>query len=174
MFELFGFFHLLWHVVMIPVHLVITLVKYLIVAPIVLILTLLVLIFICGALLVPDTLHLSPVTVVIDALSSQVQVGISPKPLPAQVSCDVQGQAVVVTWVGPKSDEVQWYQVLRKPLADTTWRRIAIVPTSASGQFIYGDTTAEHGVTYQYGVVAIMGNGSESERVISPVQVVAP
>jgi hypothetical protein len=64
--------------------------------------------------------------------------------------------------------------VLRRPIFDTDWRRIAIVPSNSSGQYLYGDATAQSGMTYQYGVVAIKPDGTESEVVISPVQVVAP
>jgi hypothetical protein len=169
-----GIVYLLWHVVMFPVHLVLTIVKYLIVAPIVLLITLALLLFSCVALVTPNALHLIPVPGVINDLSSQVQIVISPKPLPTKVTCNVKDQAVVVTWSGPNSDLVPWYQVLRRPIADSVWRRIAIMPGADSGQYIYGDNTAQHGVTYQYGVVAILTDGTESEVVISPVQVVAP
>lgn len=174
MYAFHGIFYLLWHVVMFPVHLVITVVKYLIVAPLVMLIALALLLFVCAGLLVPGALHLIPLPGVINDLSSQLQNVVSSSPLPAKVSCDVKDQAVVVTWTGPDKDTAPWYQVLRRPIFDTDWRRIAIVPSNPSGQYIYGDATAQSGTTYQYGVVAIKPDGSESEVVISPVQVVAP
>ena len=174
MYAFHGIFYLLWHAVMFPVHLVITIVKFLIVAPILLLVALLVAIFACVGLLSPNVLHQIPVPVLLNGLTTQVQNVVAPEAIPSKVTCDVQGQVVVITWAGPSSDLVTWYQVLRRPITDSTWNRIAIVPSSSVGQYVYGDATGQHGLTYQYGVVAIKPDGTESDVVISPVQVVAP
>ena len=183
MFLVKGILHLLVHIVALPFHLLFTLIKYLIITPLVLIMVLAILIFGCAVVAVPGVGSSIHLPVFVTDLSTQLQRITTGGPLLAppaaqveQVTCAVRGKGIVVQWSINSSDGVKWYQVMRKGLQEMAWQRIALAQAgkNAAGRFEYTDTALQHGVTYQYGVVAVSLDGSDGQLVESPVQVVAP
>jgi hypothetical protein len=180
--------HLLWHIVTFPLHILASIIKTVLLGPIMLILTLVVLVVGCVAVVAPWTfsfIHIQPPDVagwVGSQLSHVTVPSISPSSPtsqpeggPMQVTSSVQDNKIVVSWSGGQKD-AQWYQVLRKTVNDTTWRRIAIVPatTEAKGHYEYADTALEHGMTYLYAITEVGPAGGESTPAPSAYQVVAP
>jgi hypothetical protein len=181
--------HGLWTLITLPFHLLAWLIKVFVIGPLVALVFLALLIFACLALLVPGSVRrigaavgaAIPVPHAISELSSRLQVPSGPAPAPAEVTCTVQAQNVLVQWSGQGSANggtggVQWYQVLRKSLQDTTWHRVALISVrdNATGRYAFKDSGLQHGATYMYAVISIAADGSESEKVVSHVQIVAP
>ncbi|HEY3342503.1 MAG TPA: hypothetical protein VGK81_10815 [Anaerolineae bacterium] len=180
-----GPLHLLWHIVTLPFHILASIIKIVILGPIVMILTLVVLVVGCLALFAPWTLSLihipspdvggwlisqvSQIGQPSSSSTSQTETG------PLQVTSSVRDKTIVVSW-SIKQEDALWYQVLRKTVTDTTWRRIAIVPASgaANGQYEYVDAAVLHGLTYLYAITEVGPAGGESTPVPSVFQVVAP
>ena len=171
-----GIFHLIWHIVTIPLHLVFVLIKYLVITPVVLVIMLAVVIFACVALVIPGAVpSIQWPGFIADLAASFHQIG-APTTEATQVTCTVRGKAVIVEWVGARADTVNSYMVLRKSLADTAWQRVALVraTNNPDGIYQFSDTALQHGTTYLYGIVSIHLDGTEGQPVASAVQVVAP
>jgi hypothetical protein len=188
MVVLHGLIKLIWGIVTLPVHLVLSLIKYFIIGPIVLLITLAVLLVACVALAVPAVLPsvqvpgfitdistwLSHPTVSLPALPGAPTATIA-VPAPANVICLARDHQIFVQWTGQPNSGAQWYQVVRRALEDTDWHRIALVTArDHPAQYEYADPSPQHGVTYRYGVVALGADGAESEVVASSIQIVAP
>ena len=185
MFLVKGILHLLMHIVSLPFRLLFALIKTLIITPIVLIVVLALLIFGCAVVAVPgvgSSIKLPGFVTDISTLTQRLTSGGS-QVTPVmhvtrvmQVTCAVREKGIVVQWSINSGDEVKWHKVMRKGVQDMAWQRIALAQAgkSASGLYEYTDTLLQHGVTYQYGIIAVRPDGSEGELVVSPVQVVAP
>ena len=175
-----GILHLVWHIVIFPIHLVLTVIKIVIIGPLILIATLACVIFGCLALFSPATLssiNIQPPDAgrVVTFLFQHVISPAVSNGQPVNVTSVVQGNAIVVSWTGNPSG-AQWYEVLRKTVDDPTWRRIAIVPAASTtdGHYEFTDTALQHGITYLYAVTAVTSGSGEGTPVESAYQVVAP
>ena len=182
MFLVKGILHLLLHIVALPFRLVFALIKTLIITPIVLIMVLAILIFGCVVIAVPgvgSSIKLPGFVTDISTLAQRLTSGGSPVTHVThvmQVTSAVRGKGIIVQWSINSGNDVKWYKVMRKGVQDITWQRIALAQAgkSAAGLYEYTDTVLQHGVTYQYGIIAVRPDGNEGELVVSPVQVVAP
>ncbi len=171
-----GIVHLIWHVVMIPVHLIFALIKYLIITPILLVIVLAGLIFVCVALAVPGVSSSIQLPGFINDLAATFRQAIRPETQATQLKCSVRGNAIILEWAGARAGAVNSYLVLRRSLADTAWQRIALVraTSNADGVYQYSDTALQRGTTYRYAVESIGLDGSPGKLIESTVQVVAP
>jgi len=176
MFLVKGILHFLLHIVALPFHLLFALVKTLIITPLVLLMMIAIGLFGCVLLTVPGAAQSIQLPTFVTDLSTQIRRITAGVPAATQVTCAVRGKGIVVQWSINGSDDVKWYKVMRKGIQEMAWQRIALAQAgkSAAGLYEYSDTALQHGVTYQYGIVAVSPDGSDGELVVSPVQVVAP
>ena len=180
MFLVKGILHLLLHIIALPFRLLFALVKTLIITPIILLIVIAIGLFGCVLLTVPGAAQSIQLPTFVTDLSTQIHrltAGGTQTTQVVQVTCAVRGKGIVVQWSINSGDGVKWYKVMRKGVQEMTWQRIALAQAgkSAAGLlYEYNDAALQHGVTYQYGIVAVSPDGSDGQLVISPVQVVAP
>jgi hypothetical protein len=159
--------HLIWSIVMLPLHLLAWLVKYIIIVPFMSIVVLILMVVACVGIAIPGSLlQITLPTIAAPAAVNNFASGLktvvvpqspSVPAAPTQVNCVTESNAIVVRWIVQSNDGAQWYQVMRRPVRDETWYRITLTSArdGVSGQYEFRDTTTQHGVTYLYGVMPL-------------------
>lgn len=90
---------------------------------------------------------------------------------PSQITVDITGDSIVVTWLGTGEDIIQHYQVYRKILGTEKWQWLGNIKATEDNKekYEFKDATISPGISYIYGVKATNIYGKESDMSESPV-----